>query len=59
MDVTFSDGGLFPTGSLFLHEEMIANVVVVLEVPEPAGIALLGFGAAVLFGWRLCRIGKA
>ena len=59
MDVTFSDGGLFPSGPANFHEEMIANLVMVLEVPEPGGIALLGLGAAVLFGWRLCRIRKA
>jgi hypothetical protein len=54
MDVTFSDGGLFPASPFNLHQELIANVFVV-TVPEPAAIALAGLGAVLLLGWRLRR----
>jgi len=50
MNLTFSDGGLLPNTASG-HEELIANVFVV-TVPEPAGIVLAGFGAALLLGWR-------
>jgi len=52
-DMTFSDGGLFGLGHL--HEELIGNIYMVTEVPEPGICALLGFGAALLLSWRLRR----
>jgi len=54
MNVTFSDGGLFPSNPFNLHEELIANVFVV-TVPEPGGIAFAGLAAALLLGWRFVR----
>ena len=57
MDLTFSDGGLFhPEPSVSLHEEMIGNLYMVLEVPAPAAITLAAFGAALLLGWRWRKI---
>jgi hypothetical protein len=53
MDVTFSDGGLY--GVDHMHEELIGNLYMVTEIPEPAGIALAGVGAALLLGWRFSR----
>jgi hypothetical protein len=52
MNVTFSDGGLFPFGTVNLHEELIGNIFAVTVIPEPASIALAGLGAALLLGWR-------
>ena len=51
MDMIFSDGGLFPSPFIG-HQEMIANLYIV-AVPEPSAVALAGFGAALLLGWRL------
>ena len=49
----FSDGGLFPSAGIG-HQEMIGNLFMV-TVPEPAAIALVGLGAAMLLGLRLHR----
>ncbi len=52
-DVTFSDGGIVPIGvpPVYLHGEMIGDVWVVLEIPEPCGGGLLVLGAAAWL-WR-------
>ncbi len=50
-NLTFSDGGLFPSPNIG-HQELIGNIYVVLEVPEPGALSLLTVGA-LLFGWRL------
>ena len=52
MDITFSDGGLFPSPGIG-HQELIGNLYMVMQVPEPAAIAWAGLGAALLLGWRL------
>ena len=52
--MTFSDGGLAQLGD---HEELIGNLYMVLEIPEPAGVALLALGAAALL-WRRQQAGR-
>ncbi len=46
--VIFSDGGAFGYPPTNLHEELIGNLYMVLEVPEPASLGLLVLGAACL-----------
>lgn len=48
-NLTFSDGGLFPSPNIG-HQELIGNVYVV-TIPEPATLGLFSLGALVL-GWR-------
>lgn len=50
-DITFSDGGVFPVGvdpPVYLHQELLGNLYMVLEIPEPSSSVLLGFGAVLL-----------
>jgi hypothetical protein len=57
-NLTYSDGGLFhPEPSVSLHEELIGNIYMVSEIPEPHTFGTLVLGAAV-FGWRWRRIRK-
>ncbi|MBE0544114.1 MAG: PEP-CTERM sorting domain-containing protein, partial [Verrucomicrobia bacterium] len=55
-NLTFSDGGLFPSPNIG-HQELIGNLYVVMEVPEPSVLSLFAF-SALLLGWRLSRRGK-
>ena len=50
--LTFSDGGLFP--GVGLHQELIGNLFMVMEVPEPHTLGLFALGA-LLLGWRVHR----
>ena len=38
-----------------LHQELIGNLSMVVEIPEPADIVLTGIGAAFLVGWRCLK----
>lgn len=55
-NLTFSDGGLFPSPNIG-HQELIGNLYVVMEVPEPSVLSLFAF-SALLLGRRLSRRGK-
>ena len=56
MDLTFSDGGIFISGSYPFHEEVIGNPYMVLSVPEPGVFGLFTLGT-LLLGWRfLCKL---
>lgn len=47
--LTFSDGGKFNIGGgFFAHGEMIKDIFMVKEVPEPGGLAILGIGGALV-----------
>lgn len=49
-DITFSDGGVFPVGidpPVYLHQELLGNLFMVLEIPEPSSSVLLLLGG----GW--------
>lgn len=39
--LTFSDGEMAPSGGYFFHEELMKNITMVMEVPEPGSAALL------------------
>jgi hypothetical protein len=42
--LTFSDGGIEPIGGYFFHEELIKNITMVIQVPEPGTAVLVGLG---------------
>jgi hypothetical protein len=48
MDLTFSDGGIFRSGQGSFHEELIGNMDMVLQVPEPGSLAFLLLGLPLL-----------
>jgi len=55
MSLTFSDGGIFNAGGgFFFHEEMLKDIFLVREVPEPASLKILFVGAAMFLArlWR-------
>ena len=48
MDLPFSDGGIFMSGWYPLHEELIGNIYMVAQVPEPSSPMLLLLGLPLL-----------
>lgn len=57
-DITFSDGGVFPVGidpPVYLHQELLGNLFMVLEIPEPSSLVLLGGGGLLLAGHLVRR----
>jgi hypothetical protein len=47
LNLTFSDGGIIRVGPFALfHEELIKDIFMVAEIPEPGSLALIGLGAS-------------